>query len=668
MSDLGFIALALALSSTTYSVVALALGIRKGESWLVTAGKRAIYASAALVTLAVLALTYALLTRDFQIVYVASHTSRDLPLAYTLSALWAGQEGSLLFWAWLLSIYASVAALLGRRGDTTVQSYSALVVACVLVFFLGLLIVVNNPFARLDFVPSDGLGMNPLLQNPAMIWHPPVVYLGYVGFTVPFAMTVATLLGGRMKDPYVPLVRRWTLFPWLCLGVGTLLGAQWAYVELGWGGYWAWDPVENASLLPWLTATAVVHSLMFRGQRIKVSHIVLMVATFALCIFGTFVTRSGMIDSVHAFAVSTIGFYFLGFLALIFAGSVILTYWRRKSLVAEGETEPLLSRPSTLLFTIVLLLAGTLAILIGTLFPLVSQALNVALTTDYFNISSAAIFGPLILLMGICVFVPWRGISLRGLARELLGPIVAALVVGAIVVALGVRDILMVVAFSICALVLVATVMQFFRGLGRGEDTKRGRLRSALSLLRRQSRRYGGYLVHLGIVLITIGVIGSTAYKQEQQLTIERGSSKTVGQYTLRYDDFSFVPVAGIDVTTATLTVLQEGREVAVLRPERHFHQSSQQPVSEVDIRSTLVEDLYVALIGWDEGGRSVILQVVVSPLVNWIWIGGIVLLIGGVWALVPSRRPEGVDRHIEEAIGRLRKQASPLVQEGGGS
>lgn len=665
MSDLGFLALSLALGATTYSVVALALGTGRGERRLVAAGKRSVYASATLLTLAVLALSYALLARDFQIEYVASHTSRDLALPYTLSALWAGQEGSLLFWCWILSLYATAVALSNRRGDSGQRSYSSLVMACVQVFFLLLLFLVNDPFVRLDFVPSDGLGMSPLLQNPAMIWHPPVVYLGYVGFTVPFALTLGALLSGKLRDSYVPLVRRWTLFPWLCLGVGTLLGAQWAYVELGWGGYWAWDPVENASLLPWLTGTALVHALMFRGHRVKVSHIALVVTTLALCIFGTFVTRSGMISSVHAFAVSAIGFYFLAFLALIVAGSLVLTCCRLPLLRGGSEAEPLISRPSALLLAIILLSAGAAAILFGTLFPLVSEALNVALTADYYNLSSAVIFGPLILLMGICPFVPWREGSLRGIGLALLGPIVAAVFTAGALLVLGLRDWFGLLAFSVCALVTVGTLAQFVGGFSRaGEATQGSRLRSALSRIRRQSRRYGSYVVHLGIVLITIGVVGSTAYKREEQVTLERGRSETVGTYTLRYDDFSFRPIGGKDVTAATLTILQGGETVAVLRPERHFHQTSQQPVSEVAIRSTLREDLYLALIGWEEGGQSVTLQVVVSPLVVWIWIGGIVLLVGGVVALRPTGRRDTVDQSIEAAVSRLRDWGEQPVEE----
>jgi cytochrome c-type biogenesis protein CcmF len=672
MSDLGFFTLSLALGTTTYSIVGLALGIRKGDEGLTAAGKRAIYASAVFLTLAVLALIYVLLARDFQVEYVASHTSSDLALPYTLSALWAGQEGSLLFWTWVLSVYGTALVLSGRRASQSLSSYSSLVVACVLAFFLVLVIFVNNPFQRLDFVPADGLGMNPLLQNPAMIWHPPVVYLGYVGFTVPFALTLAVLLSGRLNDPYVPLVRRWTLVSWLCLGVGTVLGAQWAYVELGWGGYWAWDPVENASLLPWLTSTALIHSLMMRRGRgaLKVSHIVLVVATFALCIFGTFVTRSGMISSVHAFAVSPIGLYFLAFLIAVIVGSTVLTLRRRAGLKGEDGSESLVSRSTALWLTIVLLVAAMAAILLGTLFPLVSDLLNVALTTDYFNLSSALILGPLILLMGICPFTTWKGGDSRGLSRRLIAPLAGGLLMAALLLLLGLRDPLGVVAFSVCAFVTVGTLLQFYSGLRSSRRASGANLLSALvSMLRKQRSRYGGYVVHLGIVMITVGVVGSSAYKIEESITLDQGATHTVGGYTLRYEGFSYLPSVGKDVATATLAVYERDKQVkqvAVLRPEKQFFHSSQQPVSEVAIRSTLKEDLYLALTGWEDASQRIALEVIVSPLVVWIWIGGGVLLVGAVLALWPARRREAVEQGTGLAVDRLGASEDTLTGEGG--
>jgi cytochrome c-type biogenesis protein CcmF len=659
MGDLGFLVLSLALATTTYSFVGFAFGARTGDKRLVRNSRKAVYTSTALITLAVLALLYSLLARDFQLEYVASHTSRDLALPYTISALWAGQEGSLLFWAWILSIFASVIVLGDRRRRNLVSSYADMIMAGTQAFFLVVLVVAANPFRTLEFLPADGLGMNPLLQNPAMLWHPPLIYLGYVGFTVPFAFTLGILLSGRLKDPYVQRVRRWTLFPWLCLGVGTILGAQWAYVELGWGGYWAWDPVENASLLPWLTGTALVHSFMFRGSRLRTGHIALAVATFALCIFGTFVTRCGVIGSVHAFSVSSIGLYFLGFLAVVIAAPIVLTTKRRVGLRSDEEAAGLVSRPSALLLTIVLLVAATIAILIGTLFPLVSDALNVALTSNYFNSITAVIMGPLVLLMGICPFTTWKGGSVRSLARYLLVPVLGGVLTAFLLVLLGVRDPFGVLAFSICSFVGLVTLHQLFSGLRTASRSLAdSRLSAFVTAMLTGRRRHGAYVVHLGIVLITLGVVGSSVYKIEEMVTLDPGASVTVGSYYLRYDDFSFQPALGKDVAAVTLSILQGDGQVGLLRPERQFYHSTQQPVSEVAIRTTLREDLYVALAGWEEGTEAIILQVTVSPLQVWIWIGGAVLLLGAVVALWPARGGGSEDQQIEEAIGQLRQSS----------
>jgi len=375
------------------------------------------------------------------------------------------------------------------------------------------------------------------------------------------------------------------------------------------------------------------------------------VVTFALSILSIFVTGSGVIDGVDGFAASTISPYFLGFLVVVVAGSALLAFHRRKALARNGEGGPLFSRRTALLVAIILLLAGALTILFGTLSTLASRSADAAVTPEYFNISSAAVFGPLILLMGICPLLSWRGSSLRALARDLLAPVIAAVLTAGTLFALGEREPLGLVGFAVCALVLVGTIMLFFRApTGERQDASDSRLRPASSL------------VHLGTALIAIGVVGSAAYRQERQFTLELGSSTTFGEYTLRYDEFSFRPVEGTDIATASLTVLQGSGEVAVLRPERQFHHVSQQLVSEAAIRSTLKDDLYISLMDWDEGGRRVILQVAVIPVVNWIWIGGLVLLVGGAGALAASGRREGVDQQIERAISRLRQEGSPLV------
>jgi cytochrome c-type biogenesis protein CcmF len=492
-----------------------------------------------------------------------------------------------------------------------------------------------------------------------------MVFLGYVGFTVPLAFTLAVLISGRLKDPYVSIVRPWTLIAWLTLGLGTLLGARWAYVELGWGGYWAWDPVENASLLPWLTATALVHSFMLRGARMKISHIALAVATFVLCIFGTFITLSGMIRSIHAFAGSTIGPYILAFLALIIFISVALSFKRLAGLRSTEEADRLISRRSALLLTIVLLVAATATILTGTLFPPISETINVAPTPDYFNLSTAVIVGILILLMGICPFTTWKGASPGALARYLVAPFVGAVITGILLVVLGLRDPLGLLAFSICAFVALATLYQFFTG-SRNHDaaSDRNRFAALLSLVKRQRRRYGAYTVHLGIVFIAMGVVGSTAYKTGDRVTLEPGSTHTIGWYTIRYDELSFRSEPGMDVATASLTILQDATQVGILQPQKQFHHRTQQPVSKVAIRSTFREDLYVVLADWEESTQTISLQVMVIPLIAWVWIGGAVLFAGTVIAIWPTHSQDVASQGIEAAIKRLRQvQGEPAVE-----
>jgi cytochrome c-type biogenesis protein CcmF len=667
MTDLGFICLSLALAATTYSIFALGMGAWRRHDQLISSGKKGVHAATVLLCLAVLSLVYAFLARDFSVEYVAGHSSRDLPLVYTVAALFAGQEGSLLFWSWLLSLFASTVLLANGRIDGLLLAITSLVIAVIQAFFLILLVFISNPFRRLDFVPPDGLGMNPLLQNPSMLWHPPILYLGYVGFTVPFALLVAGLVTGRLEGGYLRRLRRWSLLPWLCLGLGTLLGAQWAYVELGWGGYWAWDPVENASLMPWLSSTALIHSLMVQERRqvMKAWSVALVILTFALCIFGTFVTRSGVLSSIHGFGASGIGLPFALFLALLVGGSAVLVAARWPQLGADREWGRSISRQSALLLCVVLLLATTGAVLLGTVSPLLSGATQTSLTADYFNWTSVAILGPLILLMGICPFTTWRGSTTRGLIRDLLIPLICAALVGALLLLVGLRSPFAVLAFSICGFVLAGTLLQFYLGVrARRRTSGQNHLFAFFSMVRRQRRRYGAYIVHLGIVLVTIGVIGSSAYRVEEQVTARPGESVAVGAYSLRYDDFSLYPAPGKDVARATLSVFEGGKQVGTLVPERHFHRRAQQPVSEVAIRTTLEDDLYVALIGWEGDDPIIALEVVVSPLIVWMWIGGVVLLLGSIMVLWPDAERAGLEQRVEDEILRLRQTVGPGARE----
>lgn len=650
MTDLGLIWLWLALAATTYSIFALVLGIRQRHDQLIAAGRKSVHAATALLTAAILTLIYALLARDFQVEYVASYTSRDLSLPYTFSALWAGQQGSLLFWTWLLSIFASAVLLLDRQRQEPLSRYTSLVIAIIEALFLLLLIFVANPFWKMEFVPADGLGMNPSWQNPAMLWHPPILYLAYVGLTVPYALAMAPLISGHLGDQHIRRMRRWILFPWLCLGLGTFLGAQWAHTELGSGGDWVWDRAQNASLMAWLAGTALVHSLIIQERRGTMKHwnMALVVLTFALGIFGTSII-SGVMNSGYALAP-----YFPSFLSFILIGSTLLLLKRLPELKGQRDWGNLISRQSSLLLGIILLVVVTLAILLGSVLPLISE---VALSSGYFNWGSVLTLGSLILLMGICPFTRWRGITMRSLIRDLRPPFISALASAVSLLLLGLRNPFAILAFSICAFVLVGTLLQFYRGLrARHRASQENYLSAFVFMMQRRRRRYGGYIVHLGIVVIVIGVIGSSAYRVEEQATLEPGRSLAIGDYSLRYDDFAFYPAQGKDVAAATLSIFQGETQVDVLVPERHFYHRIQEFVDEIAIRTTLKEDLYVTLVDWEGADPTITLRVIISPLVIWMWVGGAVLLLGTIIAIWLSRREEDLEERIEEEIMSLRQ------------
>jgi cytochrome c-type biogenesis protein CcmF len=660
MTEFGLICLSLALATTTYSIFALGLGIARTDDRLVASGRKGVHASTALLSLAVLALICALLTRDFQVDYVASHTSRDLSTLYTLAALWAGQPGSLLFWTWLLSLFASVVLLLDQRSQHTLWPYSALFLASTEALFLMPLIFATNPFWRLDWIPTDGLGMNPLLQDPVMLWHRPVLYAGYGGFTVAFGLYTGALVSGRLEERHLDKVRGWALFSWLCLGMATLLGAQWAYVQLGGGGLAPWHPVENASLIPWLTGAAFLHSLVMQLRRktMKLWNMALSLLNFVLCVLGVFITLGGITTYMRAANVpGGLGLYLLAFVGLILVGAGLLLVKRLLQSRGRREWGSLISRQSSVVLAIILLVAASLAIFLDRLSPLVSRASTVNPSSDYSDWSSALILGLLMVLMGICPFTGRRDSTVKGLVRRLAVPFFAALVVAVSQFLAGLTNPFASLAFAICAFTLVGTLLAFFQGLRADfRAWKKSDVLTSGSTIQRQRRRYGGHVVHVGIVVIAIGVTGSSAYKEEKQAVLEQGASLIVGDYSLRYDDFSFYPAEGKDVAAATLSIFQGERQVAVLVPERHFHRSAQQAASAAAIRATLKETLYAALIGWEDTDYTITLQVTVSPLAVWAWLGGSLVLLGTAIAVGPGSREQILEDQVEEEIMRVRR------------
>ena len=654
MAEIGYIALFLALVASVYSAISFILGTRGRRPALIESARNSLLTVCGLVSISVAALVYAMVTHDFQIEYVASYTSRDLSLTYLLSALWAGNDGSLLFWAWLLSLCAVVVVLQKRDIGKELAPYASSIIMITEAFFLALLLFVANPFHKLPFVPAEGRGLNPLLENPGMLFHPPTLLAGYVGFTIPFAFAIAALLTRWLGDEWLITIRRWTLVAWLFLGIGNLIGGWWAYVELGWGGYWAWDPVENASFMPWLVATAFLHSIMMQRRRgiLKVWNMVLIILTFALAILGTFLTRSGVLSSVHTFAESPLlGALFLTFIGVILVGSLGLLYYRSEELRSEAEMESLVSRESTFLLNNLLLVGATFAILLGTFFPIISEAVRgvkVSVGPPFYNQVMGPIFLAIILLAGICALIGWRRASIRNLMRSFLWPLLAALLLGLVLFILGIRQWYALLAFLVCGFVLFTILYEWFRGTRARHRTRAENYPKAFwGLLLANRPRYGGYIVHIGIILLAIGVVGSSFYNTENEAILKPGESMTIGNYTLTYESKDSYDTESKQVDTTTLSVYNHGKLIGQLTPEKYFSFGYEQTVSEVAIRTSLFEDLYVILVGWEEDDATAF-KVLVNPLVAWIWIGGIVVVLGGLVAFWPERRRLPVARQAE--------------------
>lgn len=641
MAAAGTWALVLALAVSLYTAVAAALGARKQNAALLASVRAGCLLAVAGVNIASGILLFLLLSRDFAARYVYEHTGSDLPPAYTIAAFWAGQEGSLLLWLWFVTLLGAVLAWRGawrqRQG-----LYALAVLAGTQAVLALVLLLTSNPFSVLPTVPAEGQGLNPLLQNFWMIAHPPVVFAGYAAYTVPFALALAGLITGQLDTAWLRSVRRWALLAWLFLGAGILMGAWWAYLELGWGGYWGWDPVENSSLIPWLTGTALLHSLMMQRQR-RVSlvwNLWLIGLSFVLCVFATFVTRSGIIQSVHAFGRSSLGAYFLAYIAACLTGLGWLLYRRRAELRHPWELRALLSREAGLLLTNWLLVGTALVILVGTLFPTLTEVIQqrrASLDASFYRRTVGPLAHVIVALIGICPWLAWGQTSLARLGRELLPPLVGAALTAIALLALGIREAPALVAFAICAFVGVSLLATFFQGtLERRRRTGEGWPKAAWGWVSTSCRRTGAQIVHTGIVLIAVGIVGSSIYQDEAQVTLAPGQGVDVHGYTLVYEDMTADMTPARQQVTAIVDVYRGSNKVATLRPQKGFYWSIEQWVTEVAIRSTAKEDLYLILAGFEQD-KTASFGVLINPLVIWLWIGGAVLLLGGVMAWWPT-------------------------------
>jgi cytochrome c-type biogenesis protein CcmF len=654
MSQIGSFALLLALALCAYSFLAGILALVNkgpGSGRLGETARRAGIASFAIVFLAALVLVVAAFQNDFSIAYIFHHSNRDLPAPYKFATLWSGQEGSLLFWALLLSAYGLVLRL-RYKTDVRLFAYASVIIAAVQVFFLLLLNFAANPFGVMQgTLPADGTGLNPLLQYPEMVIHPPMLYLGYVGFTVPFAFALAALIMRYPGEKWIQITRRWTMVTWGFLTCGVFLGAHWAYSVLGWGGYWGWDPVENASLMPWLTGTAFLHSVMMQEKRgmLKTWNMWLIFSTFMLSIFGTFLTRSGVVSSVHAFAQSSIGDWFVAFLAIIFATCLFFYVKNRSHLHTEHKLESLISRESSFLFNNLLLLVACFTVLWGTLFPVLSewvQGTKVTVGPPFFNRVNVPVALLLLLLTAVGPLLAWRRTSVESLKRNFLWPAIGALATGALLVALGMRpwkDVsyfysLMTIMLS--ALVALTVISEFVRG-GRviGRHTGQNLFASMVQLAHRNTRRYGGYIVHFGVIVIMIGFAGSV-FNQDKEQEMAFGDKMSIGAYTLVCQSYTQDDNPNYSSEWAVMNVFKGGKQIATLNPERRFYKASQQTSTMVANRSTPQEDLYVVYEGQNPDTGRPIIKVHLNPLVMWIWIGVWIIIAGTVVALIPNAAP----------------------------
>ena len=652
------------LMATWAATVSFAGGALKRRD-LTVSGERAIYATLIMVVLASAGLWTALFTHDFSIKYVASFSSANLPKVYTFTAFWAGQAGSMLFWCLILAIYSSIAVFNNRARNRELMPYVSGTLAVVMIFFLATMCLGANPFERLDWIPPDGRGMNPQLQNPGMAIHPPNLYLGYVGTSIPFAFAMAALITRRLDAEWLTAIRKWTLIAWFFNTTGIILGMWWAYVELGWGGYWAWDPVENASLLPWLVNTAFLHSIMVQEKRgmLRKWNVTLVVSTFLLSIFGTFITRSGIISSVHSFAQSPVGSWFAGFLITAIAVTAYLVATRLKDLEAKASLESMVSREAAFLYNNVILVGIAFSVLWGTLFPIITEAVRgekITVGPPFFNAVNIPLGLALLLLTGIGPLIAWRRASIANLQRQFAGPTLAALTVGVLLVVFGMRDVAAVIAYVFAAFVAMTVIQEFYKGVGaRMRMYGEGIFTGFTHLVSRNRRRYGGYIVHMGVVVIFAAFAG-LAFKKEFDLTLKDGDTKEltdpyghkwrfVSQGISQYD------LLNRQVTALALDLTRDGKSAGVLTTEKRQHVDSRgaptfEPSTEVGIRESWQQDVYVVLAGVRDD-QSAEIRVTFNPLVRWVWLGGGLMALGGLIVMWPQAERKRVQAGYSVAM-----------------
>ncbi len=645
MSLFGRAILLLALTVAVFAVVAGIHGrTPRNRRWF-QAAERAVFALFGLITVAVMALMVALVTDDFSLVAVERYSSRELETHFKVTALWASQPGSLMFWSWLLTGFACIALLTNRRRNRELMPIVAAVLAGIGVFFMVLLCFVASPFETVAAIPADGQGLTPALRNPYMIAHPPLLYLGYVSIAVPFAFAIAALVTRRLDSAWLGSIRRWTLASWSFLGIGILLGAKWAYESLTFGGYWIWDPVENAALLPWLTATAFLHSVMVQERRgmLKVWNLALVITTFALTLFGTFLTRSNIVASVHNFGAQTVGPWLLGAIVVVLAGGIYLIVTRLSHLKSHHSLESYFSREAIFLYNNLLLVGLAFAVIWGTIFPVLSELVQgekITVGRGFFDQVAAPIGFALLFLTGVGPLIPWRKASFAVVGRRFLVPLIATCVAAPFVLLTDARTSVPAAAVSLIAIFTVVCIgSEFWRG---------ARVRHALGgvtwlgavgqLVARNRRRYGGYIVHIGIVVIIVGIAASRTFLSEGSFKLTQGQQASVAGYTFTAQSSERTRDLNKMTVSATILVTKGEDRVATLRPAKHQYLASGESGDEIAIAGGARRDIWVNLAGLSPAGVAT-LHVFINPLVSWIWFGGLLLLLGSIVAAWPQGR-----------------------------
>ncbi|MEE9498583.1 MAG: heme lyase CcmF/NrfE family subunit [Nitrospinaceae bacterium] len=649
MNDIGEFALLLALATALYGVASYVMAFRSNRVDVYMSADKTPIIVWGCVMVSSIALWKAFLTNDFSLQYVAAYSNIDLDFFYKFSSFWGGQKGSLLFWALILTTYMMVVHVQNRKQNVRLVPIALAVMMVITLFFLVLLNFSTNPFERLPVPPEDGRGLNPLLQNYWMVIHPPTLYLGYVGFTVPFAFATAALLTKNLDDGWIRLTRKWTLVSWFFLCLGNLFGAQWAYVELGWGGYWAWDPVENAAFMPLIVATAYLHSVQIQEKKdmMKVWNMSLVLLTFVMTIFGTFITRSGLIQSVHTFDEATLGYYFLGFLGVIIAFSVTMILLRLPLLQSKNELDSFLSRESSFLLNNLVLLGIAFATFWGTIFPIVSEAfrgVKITVGPPFYNQVNVPIGMVLLALIGIGPVIAWRRSSWSNLKKNFTKPVLTAAIGAAMmfpfVPLTDKSEIFTYITFILCIFVMTSMFIEFMKGTGARMEARGESPINALSgLVWKNKGRYGGYIVHLGVVLIFAGIAGSQSYSTDVEKHLKIGERFQLRGYDFIYEKLLVKEESSTKTRViAQLGIERDGRRLWTGMPEKEFYKGQNQPVTEVDLISTLKEDVYMILADFNPENSSATIKVYVNPMVKWMWLGGWVIAFGTMIAVWPDR------------------------------